>query len=52
VGFAPARDPQFLILVKVDWPRDTQWGAAVAAPVFRNIAQRLFVMMNIPPDGQ
>ena len=51
VGFAPAHDPQFVILVKVDRPRDTPWGAAVAAPVFRNIAQRLFVMMDIPPSG-
>jgi len=52
VGFAPARDPRFLILVKVDRPQDTPWGAAVAAPVFRNIAQRLFVIMDIPPDGE
>jgi len=52
VGFAPAHDPQFVILVKVDRPRDTSWGAAVAAPVFRNIAQRLFVMMNIPPEKE
>lgn len=50
VGYAPAHDPRFLILVKVDRPRDTPWGAAVAAPVFRNIAQRLFVIMDIPPD--
>ncbi len=52
VGFAPARDPRFLILVKIDRPQDTPWGAAVAAPVFRNIAQRLFVMMDIPPDRE
>jgi cell division protein FtsI/penicillin-binding protein 2 len=50
VGFAPAHDPKFVILVKIDRPRDTSWGAAVAAPVFRDIAQRLFVMMDIPPD--
>jgi cell division protein FtsI/penicillin-binding protein 2 len=52
VGFAPAHDPAFVILVKVDRPRDTPWGAAVAAPVFRNIAQRLFVMMDIPPERE
>jgi cell division protein FtsI/penicillin-binding protein 2 len=52
VGFVPADDPQLLILVKVDRPTDTQWGAAVAAPVFSNIAQRLLVMMNIPPDAE
>jgi cell division protein FtsI/penicillin-binding protein 2 len=52
VGFAPAYDPKFLILVKLDRPRDSPWGSAVAAPVFRNIAQRLFVILNIPPDRQ
>ncbi|UCC65489.1 MAG: penicillin-binding protein 2 [Anaerolineae bacterium] len=52
VGFAPAHDPRFVILVKVDRPRDTPWGAAVAAPIFRNIAQRLLVMMDIPPDRE
>lgn len=51
-GFAPAYEPQVLIMVKIDRPRDTPWGAAVAAPVFRNIAQRLFVMLNIPPDRE
>ncbi|MFZ5918701.1 MAG: peptidoglycan D,D-transpeptidase FtsI family protein [Chloroflexota bacterium] len=52
VGYAPAYDPQFLILVKIDRPTDTPWGSAVAAPAFRNIAQRLFVLMNIPPDRE
>jgi len=52
VGFAPAHDPQFLILVKVDRPQDTPWGATVAAPIFRNIAQRLFVMMDIQPERE
>jgi cell division protein FtsI/penicillin-binding protein 2 len=52
VGFAPARDPRFLILVKVDRPQDTPWGSAVAAPVFRNIAERLVVIMDIPPEGE
>ena len=50
VGFAPAFDPQLVILVRVDRPRGTPWGATVAAPVFRNIARRLFVMLDIPPD--
>jgi cell division protein FtsI (penicillin-binding protein 3) len=52
VGFAPARDPQFLILVKVDRPQGVTWGATVAAPVFHNISQRLLVMMDIPPDRE
>jgi cell division protein FtsI/penicillin-binding protein 2 len=52
VGFAPAYDPQLVVLVKVDRPRDTPWGATAAAPVFRNIVQRLFIMMDIPPDRE
>jgi len=50
VGYAPAYDPRFIILVKIDKPRLDPWGAEVAAPVFRTIAERLFVLLDIPPD--
>jgi cell division protein FtsI/penicillin-binding protein 2 len=50
VGYAPADDPQFIALVKIDKPRLDPWGAEVAAPVFRTIAERLFVLLDIPPD--
>jgi len=51
VGYAPADDPQFIALVKIDKPRLDPWGAEVAAPVFKIIAERLFVLLGIPPDG-
>ena len=51
VGYAPADDPEFICLVKIDKPRLDPWGAEVAAPVFRAIAERLFVLLDIPPDG-
>jgi cell division protein FtsI (penicillin-binding protein 3) len=51
VGYAPADDPQFIALVKIDKPRLDPWGAEVAAPVFRTIAERLFVLLDIPPDS-
>lgn len=51
VGYAPADDPQFIALVKIDKPRLDPWGAEVAAPVFRIIAERLFVLLDVPPDG-
>lgn len=51
VGFAPADDPQFIILVKLDRPTESPWGSQTAAPTFRAIAERLFVYMHIPPDG-
>jgi cell division protein FtsI/penicillin-binding protein 2 len=51
VGYAPADDPQFIVLVKIDKPRLDPWGAEVAAPVFKTIAERLFVLLDIPPDN-
>lgn len=50
VGYAPADDPQFIILVKMDRPRESPWGSVVAVPVFRRIAEKLFVYLGIPPD--
>jgi cell division protein FtsI/penicillin-binding protein 2 len=50
IGFAPADDPQFIVLVKLDRPQASPWGTQTAAPAFRAIAERLFVYMQIPPD--
>jgi cell division protein FtsI/penicillin-binding protein 2 len=50
VGYAPADDPRFVILVKVDRPQESPWGSEVAAPVFRRIAEKLFAYLDIPPD--
>jgi len=50
VGFAPADDPQFIVLVKLDRPKASPWGSQTAAPTFRAIAERLFAYMQIPPD--
>jgi cell division protein FtsI/penicillin-binding protein 2 len=51
VGYAPADDPRFIVLVKIDKPRVASEGAHVAAPVFKAIAERLFVLLDIPPDS-
>lgn len=52
VGFLPMDDPQLVILVKIDRPTASQWGSQVAAPVFSRLAQRLVVLLSIPPDAQ
>jgi cell division protein FtsI/penicillin-binding protein 2 len=51
VGYAPADDPLFIALVKINRPRVASEGAEVAAPVFRAIAERLFVLLDVPPDS-
>lgn len=49
VGFLPADDPQVSVLVKLDRPSE-YWGSLTAAPVFARLAERLVILLNIPPD--
>jgi cell division protein FtsI/penicillin-binding protein 2 len=56
IGWGPVDDPQFVIYVWLEEPEppegsDTAWGSRVAAPIFSDIAQRLVVMMKLPPDS-
>ncbi|MBN1815002.1 MAG: penicillin-binding protein 2 [Anaerolineae bacterium] len=51
VGFGPVPDPQFVILVKLDRPQTSTWAVDTAAPAFSRLASRLFVVLDIPPDG-
>ena len=50
VGFAPADNPVFLVLVVLREPATSGWGSETAAPIFFEIAKQLFVYYNIPPQ--
>ncbi len=50
VGFAPADNPKFVILVRYDQPTSSIYGAETAAPTFFEIAKQLFTYYNIAPD--
>lgn len=50
VGFAPALDPKFAMLVYLREPQSSPWGSETAAPLFFKIAKRLFLYYNIPPE--
>lgn len=50
LGFAPYKDPKFVMLVKIDRPRTSIWADQSASPLFGEIAQFLFKYYNIPPD--
>jgi len=49
-GFAPATNPVVTILVVIDSPVGAYYGADVAAPVFRSIAEQTLGYLNIPQD--
>ena len=50
VGFAPAANPRFVVLVTVDEPQGVIWGGTIAAPAFRDIAQFALQYLEVPPD--
>lgn len=55
MGYAPAEDPAFLVLVKFDRPRygganDRAWGSTTAAPVFKETMTFLLEHYQIPPS--
>lgn len=50
IGYAPAADPQLIILVKLDRPTLSPYGSETAAPVFQRVAARLFAVLDIKPD--
>jgi cell division protein FtsI/penicillin-binding protein 2 len=48
-GFFPADNPQFVVLVKLDYP-NSQWADYSAAPTFGQIAQFLINYYQIAPE--
>ncbi len=50
-GYVPADDPRFVMLVKIDRPQTSPWGAQVAAPLFRDVAQQVLDYLGVPPDA-
>lgn len=51
VGFAPAEDPRFIMLVKIDAPRDSPLGGVVAAPIFSDLAPQILTYLGARPQG-
>lgn len=51
LGLAPLEKPVISILVVVDDPKGEPWGATVAAPAFRQIAERVLPILGVLPEG-
>jgi len=49
VGFAPASNPRFTILIKMEKPQGITFAADSLSPVFKDIALFLLNYLNIPP---
>jgi len=49
-GYAPASDPAFVMIVKVDRPRTVQYAESSAAPVWGNMARFLLNYLQVEPE--
>ena len=49
LGFAPAYDPQFVVLIKMDRPHGIAFAADSLSPTFREVVQFLINYYKIPP---
>ena len=49
-GFFPAQDPKITMFIVIDEPKGKYYGGEVAAPLFKRIAKRLLIYLNIFPE--
>ncbi len=49
VGYAPRENPRFVVLIKVDNPKDVQWAESSAAPAFGELMRFLLEYARIEP---
>lgn len=52
VGFAPADNPKFAMLVIFNKPQSSIYGSETAAPIFFKIAKSILEYYGIPPEGE
>jgi cell division protein FtsI (penicillin-binding protein 3) len=53
VGFAPGRDPEFVVLVRIENPENGEYyGGVLAAPVFSDVVSQLMAQHGIAPDDE
>lgn len=49
IGFAPALEPRFVVMAKIDAPRGVQWAESTAAPIVGTILDKLLKYYQVPP---
>ncbi|MEK7606702.1 MAG: penicillin-binding protein 2 [Patescibacteria group bacterium] len=52
VGFAPVDDPKFVMLVRIDNPKDVKFAESTAAPLFGDIAEFLLQYLEVKPTRE
>jgi cell division protein FtsI/penicillin-binding protein 2 len=50
IGWGPVSDPRFLVYVWLEKPQSNKAASVVAAPIFKQVLEKLVVLMGIPPE--
>jgi cell division protein FtsI/penicillin-binding protein 2 len=51
IGWGPVDDPRFMVYVWLEKPQSNKAASIVAAPIFRQVIEKLVILMGIPPDA-
>ena len=51
IGWGPVDDPRFIVYVWLEKPQSNRAASVVAAPIFKQVIEKLVVLMDIPPDA-
>ena len=51
IGWGPVDDPRFLVYIWLEKPQTNKAASVVVAPIFKQVVEKLVVLLNIPPDA-
>jgi cell division protein FtsI/penicillin-binding protein 2 len=51
IGWGPVDDPRFLVYVWLEKPQTNRAASVVVAPIYKQVVEKLVVMLNLPPDA-
>ena len=51
LGYAPSEDPEYIVLIIIDEPKGAYYGGTIAAPVARNVFERILSTKGIETNN-
>jgi cell division protein FtsI/penicillin-binding protein 2 len=51
IGWGPVDDPRFIVYVWLEKPQTNRAASVVVAPIFKQVVEKLVVLLDIPPDS-
>jgi cell division protein FtsI/penicillin-binding protein 2 len=51
IGWGPVDDPRFIVYIWLEKPQTNKAASVVVAPIFKQVVEKLVVLLDIPPDA-